>query len=169
MKMFPAGFVALFLSLVPGTPSVRADARTMGNLPGIPVAGLRAILPQEAYQKLINEPIKAWIVVRGQVMKNRIWGARVARSEANGVYDKIAVQMANGMELYSFDVGSRVPSNVLVHVLVYQLPKGEHAIALAQNDAVGDANLLYSRSIMLRYLGLANQKPAAPGPKPQKK
>jgi hypothetical protein len=167
MKIFPVGFVALLLSLSLGAPLVRGEVRTMANLPGIPVAGLRAILPHEAYQKLINEPIKAWIVVRGQVMKNRIWGARIARSEANGVYDKIAVQMANGMQLYSFDIGSRVAPTVLVHVFVYQLPKGEHAIALAQNDAVGDANLIYSRSIMLRYLGLANQQ--APASKPKKK
>jgi hypothetical protein len=144
-----------------------AAPRTMGNLPGIPVAGLRAILPQEAYNKLINEPIKAWIVVGGQVQKNRIWGAHVIRSEGNHVYDKISVQMANGMELYSFDTGSRVAPSVLVHVLIYQLPKGEHAIALAQNDATGDANLLYSRSMMLRYLGLANQP--TPASKPKKK
>jgi hypothetical protein len=59
------------------------------------------------------------------------------------------------MELYSFDVGSRLPPSVVVHIQVYQLPKGERAIALAQNDTVGDANLLCSRSLKLRYLGLA--------------
>jgi hypothetical protein len=67
--------------------------------------------------------------------------------------------MANGMKLYSNATGSRLPSSVLAHVLVYQLPKGEHAIALAQNDTVGDTNLIYSRSIMLRYLGLAGATP----------
>jgi hypothetical protein len=46
-----------------------------------------------------------------------------------------------------------------VHILIYQLPKGEHAFALAQNDSVGDANLIYSRSIKMRYLGLAGAKP----------
>jgi hypothetical protein len=167
MKIFPTGFATLLLAMCLGTPLVRAEPRTMANLPGIPVAGLRVILPQEAYAKLINAPIKAWIVVRGQVQKNRIWGARVARSEGNGVYDKISLQMANSMELASADTGSRVAQSVLVHVLIYQLPKGEHAIALAQNDAVGDANLIYSRSIMLRYLGLANQQ--APASKPKKK
>jgi hypothetical protein len=135
------------------------DVRTMANLPGLPVAGLRSILPQTAYQRLINEPIKAWIVVRAQVVNNKVFGARIARSEANGVYDKIAVQMADGMELYAFETGSRLHPSVLVHVLVYQLPKGEHAIALAQNDTVGDTNLIYSRSIMLRYLGLAGATP----------
>jgi hypothetical protein len=39
------------------------------------------------------------------------------------------------------------------------LPKGEHAIALAQNDIVCDSNLIYSRSVMLRYLGLAGTTP----------
>src|SRR5207244_709413 len=104
-------------------------------------------------------PIKAWIVVRAQVVNNKVAGARIARSEANGVYDKVAVQMANGMELYSFETGSRLHASVLVHILIYQLPKGEHAFALAQNDKVGDANLIYSRSIKMRYLGLAGAKP----------
>ena len=132
----------------------------MANLPGLPVAGLRSYLPLDSYQKLINEPIKAWILVRGQVVNNKVAGARVARSEANGVYDKIAVQMADGMELYSFETGSRLKPSVFVHILIYQLPKGEHAFALVQNDSVGDANLVYSRSIKLRFLGLAGAKPA---------
>lgn len=158
MKFLPVRFILLILFFA--APAI-LNARTMVDLP-VPVAGLRSYLPAEAYHKLINEPIKAWIVVRGQVVRNHVAGARVIRSDGNGVYDKISVQMANGMDLYSFDTGSRLPPSVLVHVLIYQLPKGEHAIAIAQNDSVGDANLIYSRSIMLRYLGLANQKvPAA--------
>jgi hypothetical protein len=139
-----------------------AGARTMANLPGLPVAGLRTYLPNEAYQRLINAPVKAWITVRGQIVNNKVAGARIAHSEANGVYDKIALQMANDMSLYTFETGSRIHASVLVHVLIYQLPKGEHAFALAQNDSVGDANLIYSRSIMMRYLGLAGAKNEAP-------
>ena len=150
----------IFLSVFFATPAV-SNARTMANLPGLPVAGLRSYLPQEAYRRLINEPIKAWIVIRGQVVNNKVAGARITHSEANGVYDKVAVQMANGMELYTFETGSRIHPSVLVHVLIYQLPKGEHAFALAQNDTVGDANLIYSRSIKMRYLGLAGAKPEA--------
>ena len=131
----------------------------MATLPGLPIAGLRTYLPQEDYRRLINEPIKAWITVRGQIVNNKVAGARVAHSEGNGVYDKVAVQMAEGMELYAFETGSRIHNSVLVHVLIYQLPKGEHAFALAQNDSVGDANLIYSRSIKMRYLGLAGAKP----------
>ena len=123
MKIFSVGLVAFFLTSL-GTTSLRGDTRTMANLPGLPIAGLRVILPQEAYQKLINEPIKAWIVVRGQIMGSKIGGARVIRSEARGVYDKVAVQMASEMELYTDMTNSRLAPSVLVHVLVYQLPNG---------------------------------------------
>jgi hypothetical protein len=159
MKALLIRLVPLVLLSIFFAAPAAGDVRTMANLPGLPVAGLRSYLPQDAYRRLINAPIKAWIVVRGQIVNNKVVGARIARSEANGVYDKIAVQMADGMELYSFDTGSRLPSSVLVHILIYQLPKGEHAFALAQNDTVGDSNLIYSRSIKLRYLGLAGATP----------
>jgi hypothetical protein len=121
-------------------------------------------MPAAAYAKLINAPVKAWILVRGQVINNRVGGARVSHSEANGVYDKIAMQIANNMELHSDTTSSRLAQNVNVHVLIYGLPDGsEDAFAVAQNDSVGAANLIYSRSIMMRHLGLANgKKPAAP-------
>jgi hypothetical protein len=138
----------------------------MLDIPGVPAAGLRSVLPAEAYSRLVNEPIKAWILVRGQVLNNKVAGARIAHSEANGVYDKVALQMAEHMTVYSDIVGSRVPATVLIHVLIYGLPdKGEDALAIAQNDAVGAANLVYSRSLMMRHLGLANQ----PAPASNKK
>lgn len=161
MKTLLIRLVPLILLTILIAAPASGEVRTMANLPGLPVAGLRSILPQDAYQKLINEPIKAWIIVRGQVVDNKVFGARVVRSEANGVYDKVSVQMADGMGLYAFETGTRIHPSVLVHVLVYQLPKGEHAIAIAQNDSVGDANLIYSRSLKLRYLGLKGATPPA--------
>jgi hypothetical protein len=138
------------------------NARTMLDIPGVPATGLRAVLPAEAYSRLVNEPVKAWILVRGQVLNNKVAGARIAHSEANGVYDKVALQMAEHMTVYSDIVGSRVAATVLIHVLIYELPdKGEDALAIAQNDAVGTANLVYSRSLMMRHLGLANQQASA--------
>jgi hypothetical protein len=147
--------------------STTSNARTMLDIPGIPVAGLRTYMPNEAYNKLVNAPVKAWILVRGQVKENKAYGARIAHSEANGVYDKIALQMASTMTVYSDVVGSRLPSTVLIHVMIYGLPdKSEDALAFAENNALG-ANLIYSRSLMLRHLGLANQQP--PANKPKKK
>jgi hypothetical protein len=86
-----------------------------------------------------------------------------------GVYDKASVQIANGMQLYTDVTASRLPPSVVVHVLIYQLPKGEHALAIAQDDSLGASNFIYSRSLRMRFLGLANQKQPAPGPKLKKK
>jgi hypothetical protein len=135
-----------------------SSARSMLDIPGLPVSALAVYMPKEAYQRLANAPIKAYVMVRGQVGNNKVMGARVAHSEANGVYDKIALQMATSMEVYSDISSSRLHSNVLIHVLIYGLPdNSEDALAIAQNDAVGSANLVYSRSLMMRHLGLANQ------------
>ncbi|MFL5238760.1 MAG: hypothetical protein ACJ8EL_14365 [Rhizomicrobium sp.] len=133
----------------------------MADIPGVPVAGLKSYMPGEAYQKLISAPVKAYVLVRGQVIGSNVSGARVVHSESGAVYDKIAVQMANTMRVYTDTIGSRVPPTVLIHVLIYGLPdNSEDAFAFAQNDKL-DANLIYSRSIMMRHLGLANQQPAA--------
>ena len=147
-----------------GSAVATASARTIQDLPGLPAVVLRHHLPAEAYRKLAREPVKAHLVLRGQIIGNTVVGARVVRSEGNGVYDKAAVQIANGMRLWSFRTGTRLPPNVVVHIMIYQLPKGEHALALAQDDSVGDTNLLYSHSISMRYLGLKGDQP-----KPRKK
>jgi hypothetical protein len=141
---------------------VTMSARSMLDVPGLPVSALAVYMPKEAYQRLANAPIKAYILVRGQVANNKVAGARVAHSEANGVYDKIAIQMATNMQVYSDIASSRLHSNVLIHVLIYGLPdNSEDALAIAQNDAVGSADLVYSRSLMMRHLGLANGKQPA--------
>jgi hypothetical protein len=148
------------------TAAQAVQARTMLDLPGFPAAGLRVYLPAEAYAKLANEPVKAWIQLRGQIVNSEVVGARVFHSEGGGVYDKACTQIANGMQVYTDVTASRIPPRVVVHVLIYQLPKGEHALAFAQDDTLGASNFIYSRSIRMRFLGLANQK--APAPKPKK-
>lgn len=149
-------FTLLFLIVLAGESILAssASARTMENIPGLPIGSFRTDLPAQAYRRLAQEPIKAYLLLRGQIVNNTVRGATVLRSEGNGVYDNVAVQIANGMVLYTFTTGTRLPSTVLVHILIYQLPKGEHAIAIAQDDTVGTANLVYSRSIRMRFLGL---------------
>jgi hypothetical protein len=162
--LFLLAATGLFLAAAPAV-----HARTMLDLPGFSAAGLRAYLPADAYSKLTNEPVKAWLQLRGQIVNSKVAGARVIHSEGGGVYDKAAVQIANGMAIYTDVTASRLPPSVVVHVLVYQLPKGEHALALAQDDSLGASNFIYSRSLRMRFLGLANQKAPAPAPKPKKK
>ena len=156
-RLIPIAILAVLVAAPRNSP-----ARSMLDIPGLPVSSLAVYMPKEAYQRLANAPIKAYILVRGQVANNKVLGARVAHSEANGVYDKIALQMATSMEVYSDIASSRLHANVQIHILIYGLPdNSEDALAIAQNDAVGSANLVYSRSLMMRHLGLANgQKPA---------
>ena len=156
--------LALIFVLGAAASPTTSSARSMADIPGMPVAGLRVYMPAEAYAKLISAPVKAWILVRGQIINNHVSGARVSHTEANGVYDKIAMQMANSMEVASDTTSSRLASNVNIYVVIFGLPDGsEDAFALGQNDTVGAANLIYARSIMMRHLGLAN------GAKPKSK
>jgi hypothetical protein len=162
MKMFVSRLIAIAVVTTLIAAPRNSSARSMLDIPGLPVSALAVYMPKEAYQKLANAPIKAYVLVRGQVANNKVAGARVAHSEANGVYDKIALQMATSMQVYSDIAASRLHTNVLVHILIYGLPdNSEDALAIAQNDAVGSANLVYSRSLMMRHLGLANGKQPA--------
>src|SRR5205085_9717492 len=68
-------FAFLLVSL---TAPSKAPARSMLDIPGVPVSALQVYLPNEAYQKLVNAPIKAYIQVRGQVGNNKVTGARIA-------------------------------------------------------------------------------------------
>jgi hypothetical protein len=165
MKSLLTRFSPFAFALVFVVAPVRTQARTMLDLPGFSAAGLRAYLPADAYHKLTNEPVKAWLQLRGQIVNSKVAGARVVHSEGGGVYDKVAVQIANGMTLYSDVTASRLPPSVVVHVFIYQLPKGEHALAIAQDDSLGASNFIYSRSLRIEYLGLANQKGPATNPK----
>lgn len=150
--------VCLSLAVEPAT------ARTMHDLPGLPVVVLKHDLPKDTYAKLSRQPVKAYLVVRGQVVGNVVTGPRVIRSEGNGIYDKAALQMASGLTLYTSGVGSRLPQTALVYVVIYQFGKGEQALVLANDDSAGDTNLLYSRTARVFYLGLKGDQP-----KPKKK
>ena len=159
MKTVLIRFLLLPLVIFASAP-LKVSARTMAELPGVPVAGLRTYLPQEAYHKLINAPIKAWIVVRGQIVGNKIAGARVVHSEGNGVYDKVSLRMAGEMEVYTDTTTSRLAPAVVVHVFVFGLPNGgEDALGYAQDESLGASNFIYSRSLIMRHIGLP--------PKPQ--
>ena len=155
MKSVPTRLLVLTVIAIFVAAPLKASARTMADLPGVPVAGLRTYLPQEAYDKLIRAPIKAWIVVRGQIVGSKIAGARVVHSEGNGVYDKVSLRMAGEMEVYTDTTASRLSPAVVVHVFVFGLPNGgEDALGYAQDESLGASNFVYSRSLIMRHIGL---------------
>jgi hypothetical protein len=164
MKKFSLLVALVVLAAWFGNLAAAAPVRTMHDLPGLPTVILKHELTKDTYAQLSRAPVKAYLVVRGQVVGNVVQGTRVIRTEGNGVYDKAALQLASGMTLYTSALGSRVPQTALVYVLIYQLPKGEVALVLAQDDSAGDTNLLYSRSVRVFNLALKRDQP-----KPKKK
>jgi hypothetical protein len=139
--------------------AVAAPVRTIHDLPGLPLNVLKHDMPQKMYAELSRQPVKAYLVVRGQVVGSVVTGTRIIRSEGNGVYDKAALQVASGMTLYTSALGTNVPQTAIVYVVIYQLSKGEQALVVAQDDSAGDTNLIYSRSVRVFYLGLKGDQP----------
>ena len=157
-------FPALVITFV--VAPLNASARTMLDIPGVSLAGLRTYMPQEAYDRLITAPIKAWIVIRGQIVGTKISGARVVHSEGNHVYDKVCLRMAGEMEVMTDVTASRIAPAVVVNVFIFQLPNGnEDALGYAQDESLGASNFIYSRSLIMRTIGVAKQKQPSAAPK----
>jgi hypothetical protein len=158
MKSVPRVLFPIFIVIFAAAP-LKVSARTMADLPGVPVAGLRSYLPAAAYDRLIHAQIKAWIVVRGQIINNKIAGARVVHSEGNHVYDKVSLRMAGEMELYTDTTASRIAPAAVVNIFIFGLPNGqEDMFGYAQDESLGASNFIFSRSIIMRTIGLPSKQ-----------
>ena len=168
-KFMFSRFLFLALVITFAVAPLNASARTMRDIPGVSLAGLRTYMPQEAYDRLITAPIKAWIVIRGQIIGTKISGARVVHSEGNRVYDKVCVRMAGEVQVCTDVTASRLAPAVVVNVFIFQLPHGnEDALGYAQDESLGASNFIYSRSLIMRTIGVAKQQPPSAA-KPKKK
>lgn len=116
----------------------------MGDIPGARESLLR-IVSHRFYQSLLISPVEGWIVVRGQLSGNRVFGARLIHSELSGAYDQLALDLANNLQVLGFprvETGERTPP-VLLHVLVYQIADGKLAISFAHFDGAGGTQMRY--------------------------
>jgi hypothetical protein len=115
-----------------------AAQRTLKDIPGARESLLR-IVSRKFYQSLLISPVEGWIVVRGQLAGTRVFGARVIHSELNGAYDKLAMDLANNLQVLGFprvELDEPTPS-VLLHVLIYQIADGTLALSFAHFDGTG--------------------------------
>jgi hypothetical protein len=118
--------------------------RMLADIPAARESLLRIVSPK-FYRSLIVSPIKGWIVARGQLSGARIYGARIAHSELNGEYDKLALDLANNLVVIGFprvEMGEPMPS-VLVHVLVYEIADARMALSFAHIDGPGGTQMRY--------------------------
>lgn len=121
-----------------------AAQRTLKDIPGARESLLR-IVSRKFYQSLLISPVEEWIVVRGQLAGTRVFGARVIHSELNGAYDKLAMDLANNLQILGFprvELDEPTPS-VLLHVLIYQIADGTLALSFAHFDGAGGSQMRY--------------------------
>jgi hypothetical protein len=114
----------------------RVPARTIKDLRGFPKEILRGEISRPLYRSIEVSPIEAWIVARAAIYSAHTANAKIIHSEANGVYDKMALELANSYTTSgNNEIESRAQSDTLnVHLLVFNIRDGKMAICFAISD-----------------------------------
>jgi hypothetical protein len=104
----------------------------------------RSINPK-FYKSLVISPIEGWVVVRASLINTRLSGARVMRSDLNGAYDPLALQLANDLEIAGFNrTANRLTGgSVLVHLLIYQIADGTMVLSFPTIEDPGGEQMWY--------------------------
>ncbi|MEY2500019.1 MAG: hypothetical protein QOI07_353 [Verrucomicrobiota bacterium] len=142
------GLVALLALAAPS-----GEARGINDIPAAKEALLR-IVSQKFYRSLAISPVQGWIVVRGNLVDNHVVGARVVRSELNGRYDALALELARNLQVVDL---TRVDTSntgrpVLVHLLIYQIADGTMAMSFAHLEGAGGNQFRYSGAAWMAVL-----------------
>lgn len=97
------------------------------------------------YKSLLISPVKGWIVARGQLVGDHVSGATVIHSEMGGIYDKLALDLANNLYVIGFARREFTQSTppILVHVLIYEIADGRLAVSYAHVDGAGGDQMRY--------------------------
>jgi hypothetical protein len=122
-----------------------ASARSITDIPAAREALLRIVSPK-FYRSLLVSPLKGWIVVRGELVNDHVVGPRLIRSELGGIYDKLALELAQNLQIVDYtraDVLSAHRS-IFVHLLIYEIADGTMAMSFAHLDDSGGNQLRYS-------------------------
>jgi hypothetical protein len=130
-------------ALAASSPS--AQGRKIQELNLISTRVLQRSISPKFYKTLRVSPIEGWIVVRASVVNTRLSGARVMRSELNGAYDELALQLANDLEIAGLNrtANPSTAAKVLVHLLVYQTADGTMVLSFPTFDGAGGGQMRY--------------------------
>jgi hypothetical protein len=122
-----------------------APARSINDVPAAREALLRIVSPK-FYRSLLISPLKGWVVVRGELINDHLVGTRVVRSELGSNFDRLALELANNLQIvdYTRSDTSGPARSVLVHLLVYEIADGTMAMSFAHFDEGGGNQLRYS-------------------------
>ena len=95
---------------------------------------MKTSLSPKLYKSLIISPVTAWVVA--QAPSGEGTEPKIVRSDAGGVFDKLALEMAKGWGSVGYDTTeSRThrPS-LMVHLLIYKIADGLMAVNFSHND-----------------------------------
>ena len=113
--------------------------RKITDLNVIPTRVLQRSISPKFYKSLLVSPLEGWVIVRAQLSGSRLSGARVIRSESQGLYDPLALQLAKEATIagnYTIERPNS-GSSVLLHLLVYQIADGTMVLSFAHLDEAG--------------------------------
>lgn len=122
-----------------------ADARSIKDIPAAKEALLRIVSPK-FYQSLTISPVASWVVVRGELVNDRLAGVTIIRSENGADYSKLALDLARNLQIVDLTRVDRLNTrrSALLHVLGYQIADGAMAISFAHFEGPGSNQLRYS-------------------------
>jgi hypothetical protein len=139
--------VFAFVALLDTSFAARPPAadRTLMDINVISARVLQRSISPKFYKSLLISPIQGWVVVRANLSGTRLSGARILHSELNGVYDPLALRLANEMEIAGYYSIERpnMGGSVLLHLLIYQIADGTMALSFAHLDEPGGDQAKY--------------------------
>jgi len=115
------------------------QGRKLTDLNVIPTRVLQRSISPKFYKSLLVSPLEGWVIVRGQLSGSRLSGARIIRSDGQGLYDPLAHQLAKEAVIagnYTLEKPN-TGSSVLLHLLVYKIADGTMVLSFAQLDEAG--------------------------------
>jgi hypothetical protein len=120
-------------------PPAAKEGRTLPDINVIPTRILRGSISPKFYKSLLISPIQGWVVVRANLSGTRLSGMRVIHSELNGVYDPLALKLAQEVVLTGYYSIGRpsLGGSVLLHLLIYQIADGTMALSFPHLDEPG--------------------------------
>jgi hypothetical protein len=141
--------IAVVLLAFVGTTQASASPAEGGTIKNvsevIPLKVLQRSISPKFYKSLTVSPIKGWVVVRAQLSDVKLSGARIVRSSLNGLYNPLALKLADEVRIQGrFSLGKLSPTNsVLMHLLVYDIADGTMVLSFAHLDEPGGDQMRY--------------------------
>jgi hypothetical protein len=128
-----------------GAAPTAVQGKRIQDLNVISTRVLQRSISRRFYKSLLVSPIDGWIVARASLYGVNLSGARIARSDLNGLYDQLALKFAKDLEIIG-TTGTQThlsAGTVLVHLLVYHTADGTMLLSFPTFDFPGGEQMRY--------------------------